>query len=348
MKHYFSQTRASTVAGLLLSGLSFIWQPAYFWNQSMNPFFPAQAYAQDNESSAASVLSVAAALVKAEDFLGENRNWHFPQSAALFAEAFPMLRTDLPQAAAYLNAAAQRGGVDQINRFLQEKNFSVTLAPVDDPQGIACAAVVDLKVEWQTPGTKQMLFLPQADKWVSGVHLAQLKAVYRAAGHEHLIAELTVKGDAKFFITRCDSSGSGHRSLASAFLAAKLAQVRRVEGAAQFPGGIIFPAADLRDSTALSWLIGARTTDSMGQPAIIVQALSQVRFSLNEIGARGQAAAAASMVTATGEEDVPQQLVIDGPYLAWFELPGAKLDRSIVTFAAHVNVDKMTPPDSLD
>ena len=99
--------------------------------------------------------------------------------------------------------------------------------------------------------------------------------------------------------------------------------------------------ANYQASGEMTWLQGAKTTTAEKENYHISQALYAHRFRLNEKGARAEAANA--VVALRG---APIPLIIDGSYLAWFEIP-SKSDKSLIPFAILVTKDSMSEPAEL-
>ena len=76
----------------------------------------------------------------------------------------------------------------------------------------------------------------------------------------------------------------------------------------------------------------------------IDQAKWGVRFRLNEKGARGEAGFAYGVTRSLG----PRTLIINGPYLAWFEVAGEGDQGPVVPFAVLVTETDMKEPEGLN
>ena len=252
----------------------------------------------------------------------------------------------LPKIGNYVSAVAQKGGVDKINKFLEENGFSIRLSPSGSSDSISSAAAVDVRVTWEQPGTRADIALTERGTNVAGVQIANPVAFYSAKNHAAPVVELKTSGKERFFITRFEKKLSAEDPFAATDAAAELSKGLTKLGTVAYPNGVMFPMADCNSRSSMDFLTGMAIKDAKGQAYPITQALFESRFRLNEFGARGQAAAA---VYATISE--PLALIIDGPYLAWFEIENGdskgKNESTIIPFAILVLEDDMREPQNL-
>ena len=302
-------------------------------------------------SCASAPAGLGAMFTAAERYTGKDCKWQAAEGNKLgeaFFKKLPQYQEEAGKLQGYLEAVAQKGGVDEVNKFLLKKGFTIQLRePTGEhkEQSIAAASVADVQVEWIERGKKGVMELEgQRGEWVPSVKIKSANGeraeYYTAEGHKHPIVELKTKDNTKFFITRFDAQLDPMDPFAANEAAAKLAAVR--QKGPQY-SDVEFPMADYNRDGRLTPLIGASTTCTKdGLPAVITQAEYQHRFRLNPDGARGQAAGAIGMERGIDFRENP--CMINGPYLAWFEAPQA---GGAIPFAALITRKDMKDPGSL-
>jgi len=83
---------------------------------------------------------------------------------------------------------------------------------------------------------------------------------------------------------------------------------------------------NLDELVDISWLLGMETTAESGQRAWVSQAKQQTILKMNEVGARAKSAVA---IAVTRSIEMPKpDMVINGPFLVWFEREGLAPSRS--------------------
>jgi hypothetical protein len=114
-------------------------------------------------------------------------------------------------------------------------------------------------------------------------------------------------------------------------------------GAAAF-GGLRFPMVDLNQQVDINWL-KKMSTYALGETWEISQAKQQTKLRMNHLGARAQSAVAIGgmMITSVRPPD-PPDLVIDRPFMVWFERAG--LNRPL--FSGHITPDDWKEPADLE
>ncbi len=300
----------------------------------------------ESESSAPHVTL--AALKEIQKILGGNGTWtpaNTERSKKFFADLIN-LRNEDKATAKYIQAIAQVGGVDQVNSFLEKHGFPYLKLPdSNNKEAISSASVFDLQVQWKMPGIKTMQRLTQEKASVPAVHIREPAAYYNAKGHAFPIVELQTSSNERFFITRFDKELDSKDPLAASKTAGAIAsQLERIKDRQMkrsgYPDGVIFPMASYEKSGQIDSLIGASTKDKNGKEYPIGAALYVHRFRLNEKGARAQAG---NSIMAYAE--APKTLNIDGPYLAWFQVPSNNNKGQIIPFAVLITKEHMKDPD---
>jgi hypothetical protein len=267
-------------------------------------------------SSTTVIYPIVTALVKAEEIIGPERAWQAVNStqARFLSEFFASCRQESLTIAEIESIASFTA--DDINRFLRERGFRIQLAPFGrggNGRELGIASVLDLLVDWFKPGTGTMVW--GQDWFYPAAHLEGAgSSFYRAAHHRYPVAQLqTVSGDL-VYLTRLESAPADFELLRI---------VQQLSGSLQ-PiydyRGVVFPMVDLKQEVDISWLLNLKTTSAKGEPVKITQALQETHLAMNQEGARAKSAVAQEVrITHTYPEAA---LVIDGPFLVWFQRPG--------------------------
>ncbi|MFK7969706.1 MAG: hypothetical protein AB8F95_05030 [Bacteroidia bacterium] len=287
---------------------------------------------------------VFAAVLKAvEEELGPNLDWTFTEAGKRFEETFLQLYPKLTHEglAKYVATKTSRETVKPINRFLKKKGFSIRLDEMDDPLGIACAAVIDILVNWKSKGKKKKIKLKKSKNIVPGVQLEDVEYL-SSPDHPRDIAQLMTQSDVNVFVTEDFSDGFD-----SPFdLLTKIESLNNTKALMEDHNysNAYLPMVDLSHEKKPKWLIGT-TTQPPGEPTpfYINKAKSQHILRLNEEGAKAKAAAAIEVLNLSWDGPlVPRKpYIINTPYLIWFELD------DMVLFCARVDEDVMREPASL-
>lgn len=287
------------------------------------------------DSHANAPHTIADAFRAAEKFTGKNLKWEMPPRGKQMAEDLPQLKKELPQLADVLDSIAQQGGVNKVNKFLEEKGFTIRLENQGGPFDVYAASVLDMNVRWKAAGKATTMQLAESDKEVDSVVMKSVAAVFESRGHDNPIVQIDTKDGDMVFMTRYEGAiPEDQTSLRR--IVQKLAQSKKP--ADRKYAGAEFPMVDFDKSGDIMELIGARSTATDGDPLEIRQAKYQHRLRMNEIGARAQAAAAIGMLKGFG----PAPVVIDGPFILWFERDG------IIPFSAKINEEHMKKPRNLE
>ncbi|MDO8599294.1 MAG: serpin family protein [bacterium] len=107
--------------------------------------------------------------------------------------------------------------------------------------------------------------------------------------------------------------------------------------------GVTFPMVSYDQQVDISWLRGLHTTGDDELPAIIVQALQQTRFRMNDVGARAESAVAFGMTRSMSMERPKPELIINEPFLCWIRRPNCRLPL----FVGYFDTDSWKDPGSL-
>jgi hypothetical protein len=278
-------------------------------------------------SRAFSLTTLVGALEATVEFIGAPPAWEAQNDQQVelmrrygaYRDALP----DLPELRCWAKRTAQ-----ELNAILRDEGFDIRLTPwgpSDDRFG--AVSIVDITVMWPQVGT----VAPDID----GHPAFRLDADAIAScaiveGHEHPIVRLRTQGDEVVCITIHDEP-PGSFELVAAVARLRDADVLDQRGYA----GVVLPMVDLDAQPDLDWLREI-ATDSPTGPWLVMQALQQVRFGMNQHGARAKEATAVDV----GSAAPPRDYVVDAPFVIWFERSGV----DVALFQAHVGTDDWKDP----
>ena len=258
---------------------------------------------------------IVAALVKAEDILGENRTWvpiNGMQSRFL-ADFFRICRNEglgIPEIESIASWSA-----DEINTFLRQRGFDIQLQPFDSLT-FGIASVLDLLVEWLEKGKKTSVKCVLDQEWYDAARLKNGVEYLLSDIHRHPIAAIATKTGDVVYMTKIDDAPDGFDLVA---MAEQLANLSRP--VYEF-GGLVFPMVDLNQQVDVSWILNMQTFTDDRTEAYISQAVQQTILKMNEKGARAKSAfAGAVTILGTSRPIEKPDMIIDAPFLVWFMRP---------------------------
>lgn len=231
---------------------------------------------------------------------------------------------NLPTARALAKLLGTRGifspSADVINKFLASEGFSIKLDPLG-PDEYGMAGVLKLALKWLEPGSKTMISTRHGK--MVGVKLPAPRQAYMVRGHHHrpVVIVKTMDGK-KILLTEAsesmrDLTGPALFDVARAMYAAT--QDPEVETCECL--GVVFPRTVLDVQPKIKWMLGMGTVTENGQPAVVTQAVQQVKLVLDEDGAIVEEASA----VATKLEAIqarPEPVRITDTFLAAIIAPG--------------------------
>ncbi len=278
---------------------------------------------------------IVAALVKAEDILGPNRQWQpvNETQARFLKEFFTPCRGEvgIPEIESIASWKAQ-----VINQFLQERGFSIQLEELDDDT-FGVASVLDLLVEWIVEGfattitTSDMKDYPGVQIDAKGI------SYFTTPGHSNPIAQIHTKNDDRVYLTMMSNPPEGFD------LVARAEELTTGMKACYEYGDLVFPMVDLDQRENISWLLNMETTrQNTGQRAWISQALQQTKLKMNEMGAHVKSAVAIAVSLEMFIQTKPDH-VINQPFLVWFMRDG--LSKPL--FVGHITTESWKNPGDL-
>lgn len=221
---------------------------------------------------------------------------------------------------------------DEINDWLRQNGWSNMEVKIADPQGFATACILDVMLNWTSPGTVTSI------KGYPAVHLTKDDQGVRAFNmpiHPHPIVSIGTQGLDTVYMTIATE-----RPKDEVFdLIDKINNLRcglRTPASAD----VKFPMVSMEASTDISFLHG---TASAPSGYFVDDAKQMNRFRMNEIGARAQSVTTMCYRMGSSMERT-QLIVIDKPFILWIERVGLNLP----VFAGYFAEDSWKKPQSIE
>jgi len=265
------------------------------------------------------VYPIVTALLKAEEIIGAQRTWRSvnPMQERFLKEFFTPARAE-SLSIAEIESIASFTAAD-INSFLHKRGFKIELPPFQSNGRVkefGIASVLDLLVNWLKPGSATTLKGQDEQTYPAARLKTEVSSFYQATNHTYPIAQLKTTSDNLVCITRMDHALANFELLTYARqLADSLKPIYDYDA-------VVFPMVDLTQEVDVGWLINLETTSANGEPVKISQAVQETKLTMNEKGARAQSAFAGTVAVALAYRVPKPDLLIDGPFLIWFQRPG--------------------------
>lgn len=263
-------------------------------------------------SKASEVYTITAALKRAEEMMNLKKDWQ-PKNdiQKQFLKNFlQVCRNDkLDKIELEVSDEAEK-----INAFLEKKGFSIRLQHFP-PNTFGFASILDLIVEWLYPGEKIKIDAKNGGKY-DGVRIKKESVSFFEStinGYKNIVACIKTKSGDIVCITVPKEPLEGLDLIEMACAISKNMTILRDKY-----DGVRFPMVDLDITNDIKWLIGMSTVNAKDKPAIISQAIQQIKIKMNEKGARFQSATAMA-VTLMAVMIPKQDLIIREPFFVWVE-----------------------------
>lgn len=268
------------------------------------------------ESQTACYYPIVAAIKKADDILGPNREWNpvHPEQQIFLSRFYNPCVPDISKIPEIQSVASFKA--EEINKFLADRGFAIKLDPFQSPENFGTASVLDVLVEWLKPGW--LTPIKSGKKEYPGVRLIGAGVDFFSSGsHGYPLVQLRTKGDDLVYLTMTDESYKGTTLFAVA--------ERLIRGARTLPGkpfaGVCFPKVKLDQKVDISWLEKMSTRTNGGREFAITAALQQTKIAMNEKGARAKSAVAIGIGATSVRKPLPDH-IIDKPFLFILIRPG--------------------------
>jgi hypothetical protein len=210
---------------------------------------------------------------------------------------------------------------EELNDILASKEFDIRLAPFD-PHGFGVISILDIKTEWLHAGSPTTIVCPDNGETYNGVAISKGYKVFSSAHHEHPIAQLCTQSGDTIYLTKAAHQQSGFELLNT------IQNIKEnLKEIYDYNGNLIFPKACVNHQPDVSWLQGMTMTFD---DYTINQAKQQTKFNLDETGAEIKSAVAIGWAECAYPAN---NLIIDQPYIAWWERDGVSVPVIVALIA---------------
>lgn len=228
---------------------------------------------------------------------------------------------------------------EECNAFLKQEGFDIELDDFIGEQPVGGVCVLHIGVEWLFEGEETSIIGPSKDggsERYDGVLLTGGLTYLTSSEHEHPIVQIATKGPESVFMTLADKPLDGVALLKRISAISKSTQI---DHHAYFQG-LKFPMVDLDVQPDISGLCGIQLARTAGKPYELFQAIAQVKFKANHLGAQTDAAAAGQ----AGFECMPSYVTLNKPFYVWKSIPGLNYP----VLAAYVAEDSWKNPGNFE
>lgn len=288
-------------------------------------------------SNAFGILTVVKALVGAEEFIQHGKlAWNpINDEQKELLERFQAIRDSLPLIPTLQGWA--RETAQELNEILAKHGFGIRLRPWPrDGNTFGVVAINDFTIEWMAVGQTE-------EEWGNRKILINDKPAFRLkmnAGVEFLgcriLPEPVIKiptktGDLVYVVKYEDSSeGFGLLETIENIRSELISVGRSYEG-------VNIPMVKLDLEVNIDWLLNLWTQAGRDK-WWIAQALQEIKFAMNQFGARVKEATAIAV-----KKGLPSYYTVDGPFLIWIERQGVP----VPLFMAHITEQDWKDPGDL-
>lgn len=290
----------------------------------------------------ACALNIALDYVKNQDYFvasGDNdksvalQKLYLDKYHRSFLEAIPLFSV------AELRAMAS-SSVKEINRFLKENGFDISLEPFSDPSDFGTASIMDVVAKWCVEGKSEHISFEKENKAYFGALVEGGVTALLSSCHPHPIAHIKCKNNDDFFITIADCERESFDLLSYAHEITTKNTVSAEFDAVHYPMVDHKAEVDISFFKEMSFLGTNPTTNQKGNYKI-KEAKQQTIFLLNESGVKAKSAAAFAAVMECCMVRTPcKPIVINKPFFVILRRPGMLFPY----FAGYITVEDFKPP----
>lgn len=272
-----------------------------------------------------------------EDWLNGEQKWtpvtdlqaHFLEHFIEYIEQVDALDGNLERRASNI--------VEEINGWLKERGFDIQLDKLPGRRDFYVASILDVLVKWLKKGDKEVLNTSKGQ--FDAVRLKEGVAAFQNLElHGFPVVKIRTQSDDVVCMSICERLPEDKFAIFW-----KVQQLQRIQKPYDCEG-VIFPMVKYDQQVDISFLKGLRTSDNPEEYWEVAEALQQTKFRMNEVGARAESAAAMSMRFCCAAIAHKPWVIINKPFILWFERNGIAMPLFSGTFAE----DVWENPGSLD
>jgi len=286
-----------------------------------------------------SVTVSIAPIIAAVATIGENVTWNTANEdqRKFFLPLYNKYRDQVLDLPEIISMAFNNN--EEVNRVIQKHGFDRLLPEITDTNRFAILGILKLIVKWLYEGKESEI--TYLDKKYPAVHFcgsSDAVTIYRSKQQVNEIIRIATKNGDFVYITIPDKAPQTWQCVWKQ--CNRVMEYREITN--QFDG-VKFPMIELDQKSDISWM---HQLYSNGFPGMnIVSAFQQTKLKMNEIGAIVESAVAMEVCfTASVHAHVKSPLIINQPFLIWFERKG--IDFPLV--AGFIDDEDWKNPGKLD
>lgn len=290
-------------------------------------------------SGSLGLITIARALDDAEKYVNEGAlDWQTVNVLqARMMDLYPSLVCAFPFVPTLQGWA--RATAEELNQILAEHGASIRLEHWDpSPDIFGVASINDFSVQWLVAGETEYHGLPVTIKSKPAFRLPAGEAnvsFLQSRQHSELIIQIPTQNGDTVYITKY---AAALRSGFEVFDAVDRVR-KNLAKANVWHAGVRIPMVKMQMAIDISWLINLWAPVGT-QSLRIFQALQEIKFGMNQFGARVVEITAIAMVR---ESAPPRDYEVDDDFLVWIERNGVP----IPIFAAHITREHWKNPGDL-
>lgn len=242
---------------------------------------------------------------------------------------------------------------ETLNKILRDNGFSIQLQEFASSDSVGVVAIQDILVKWLEEAEQKSI--RSAGKEYPGFALDADEMHVSFYGDDQsnphiVIAEIATQSDDKVYCAARIKAGSvvpffEGNNLSDHDIMHAINSLRlQLKDPNKYRSTHLYntmelPMIDYQKRPSIEWLLGLMISGSF-----VGQALQEVIFKMNEIGARAKAAVSIEILRSAPPSLIVKPLIINQPFLLWIERPGMPLP----IFAEYLQQEYWSNPVSLE
>lgn len=225
---------------------------------------------------------------------------------------------------------------DDINAFLKNKGFDITLKPFSDPDDFGIASLMKVVANWCSPG--KSTFLKKDSEFFPAAQLEDGVTYTKVNGYPNPIAKISAENRDLVYLTKANNTSLDDLDL--------LSMVILLSNGSQIYdyGNLIFPKVKHNTEVDISFFKGMGFKGKRRSGGVdfcrVKEAKAQTKFEMDHLGAKAESAAAFGMSFERMRISKPS-MVIDDTFYVWMTRKG----MSVPYFAGCIDSSDWEDPN---
>lgn len=230
-----------------------------------------------------------------------------------------------------------RPTAEELNQILHENKYDIRLNPWPPGLGFGVIAINDFTVQYLVEGVTE-------ESWGHKITINDHPAFrlgsdagfefWESPIHRDPVIRIPTKEGDMIYMTKYRTKPVGFELLDA------VRQIRdELRPSRMYAEGVVIPMVKLDQQPDISWLVGMNCRAELDN-WVIAQALQQVKFGMNQFGARVREATAIAVMRGV---HIPEYYYLNEKFLLWIERDGI----TVPLFMAHVTQEDWVDPGDL-